>query len=76
VPTTKRRPRSTRALEARVAALEDRVTRLEKGEAPPGDGRAAVIRRPRPVKRCPGCGLPLKRRKGRCAACGRPIASL
>jgi hypothetical protein len=50
--------------------------RLEKGEAPPGDGRAAAVKRPRAVKRCPGCGLPLERRKGRCAACGRPIASL
>jgi hypothetical protein len=74
VPTRKR-PTSA-ALEARIAALEDRVTRLEKGEAPPGDGRAAVVKRTRDVKRCPGCGLPLKRRKGRCAACGRPVASL
>jgi hypothetical protein len=76
VPKRTRKSRTPTALEARVAALEERVTRLEKGEAPPGDGRAAVIRRPRPVKRCPGCGLPLKRRKGRCAACGRPVASL
>lgn len=61
---------------ARLAALEDRVTRLEKGRAAPGDGRAAVVKRDRPVKRCPGCGLPLRRRKGRCAACGRPVESL
>jgi ribosomal protein L34E len=77
VPTTRPgRPAAIQAIEARIAALEERVTRLEKGQAPPGDGRAAVARRPRAVKRCPGCGLPLKRRKGRCAACGRPIASL
>jgi hypothetical protein len=71
-----RTPRTLGALEARIAALEERVTRLEKGQAPPGDGRAAVARPARAVKRCPGCGLELKRRKGRCAACGRPIASL
>jgi ribosomal protein L34E len=63
-------------LAARIAALEDRVTRLESGRAPPGDGRAAVVKRERPVKRCPGCGLPLRRRAGRCAACGRPLDSL
>jgi hypothetical protein len=71
-----RTPRTHAALEARISALEERVTRLEKGQAPPGDGRAAVTKRTRAVKRCPGCGLPLERRKGRCAACGRPIASL
>jgi hypothetical protein len=71
-----RTPRALAAIEARIAALEERVTRLEKGRAPPGDGRAAVAERTRPVKRCPGCGLPLKRRRGRCAACGRPLASL
>ncbi len=71
-----RNPRTITALEARIAALEERVTRLEKGEAPPGDGRAAAGKRARAVKRCPGCGLPLRRRKGRCAACGRPVASL
>jgi hypothetical protein len=64
------------ALIARVAALEDRVARLEKGRAPPGDGRAAVVKRERVVRRCPGCGLPLRQRKGRCVACGRPVASL
>jgi ribosomal protein L34E len=74
VPT--RKSRTTAALEARIAALEERVTRLEKGEAPPGDGRAAAVKRAPTVKRCPGCGLPLRRRKGRCAACGRPLASL
>lgn len=61
---------------ARIAALEDRVTRLETRRAAPGDGRAAAVKRERAVKRCPGCGLPLRRRKGRCAACGRPLASL
>ncbi len=64
---------STEELLARLAALEDRVTRLEAGRAAPGDGRAAVTRRDRPVRRCPGCGLPLRRRAGRCAECGRPL---
>jgi hypothetical protein len=64
------------ALAARLADLEERVARLEKGRAPPGDGRAAKVKRPRPVRRCPGCGLPLRQRKGRCTACGRPVASL
>jgi hypothetical protein len=73
--TSKRRPPKPR-LTARLAALEERVTRLESGRAPPGDGRAAAVKRPRPVKRCPGCGLPLRRRAGRCAACGRPLDSL
>jgi ribosomal protein L34E len=58
---------------SRLAALEDRVMRLETGRAPPGDGRAARVRSPRTVARCPGCGLPLRRRLGRCAACDRPI---
>lgn len=60
---------------ARLAALEDRVGRLESGKAAPGDGRAAIRKdaRARSVKRCPGCGLPLRRRKGRCAACDRPL---
>jgi ribosomal protein L34E len=61
---------------ARVEALEDRVARLEAGRAPPGDGRAAKVKREREVKRCPGCGLPLRRRAGRCAECGRPLDSL
>jgi hypothetical protein len=77
VATTKRIRRiTTRELAQRVAALEERLARLEAGRAGPGDGRAAAIRRERPVKRCPGCGLPLRRRAGRCAACGRPLDSL
>lgn len=71
-----RKPPTLATLEARLAALEERVTRLEKGQALPGDGRAAMVKRAPGVKRCPGCGLPLRRRKGRCAACGRPLASL
>jgi hypothetical protein len=74
VPTPKT-PRLS-ALAARIAALEERVTRLEQGRAPPGDGRAAVQKPARRVRRCPGCGLPLRQRKGRCSACGRPVASL
>ncbi|HSN15468.1 MAG TPA: hypothetical protein VLT61_12610 [Anaeromyxobacteraceae bacterium] len=58
---------------ARIAVLEERVGRLESGKAPPGDGRATPLEPRRKVKRCPGCGLPLRRRKGRCAACGRPL---
>jgi hypothetical protein len=77
VPTRKpTRTPDVAALLVRVAALEERVTRLEKGRASPGDGRAAAVKRPRPVRRCPGCGLPLRHRKGRCVACGRPVASL
>jgi hypothetical protein len=57
----------------RIELLEERVGRLESGKAPPGDGRAAPLPPGRKVKRCPGCGLPLRRRKGRCAACGRPL---
>jgi hypothetical protein len=58
---------------ARIQELEERVGRLESGKAAPGDGRATPLARLANVKRCPGCGLPLKRRKGRCAACGRPL---
>jgi ribosomal protein L34E len=61
-------------LAARIAALEERVGRIEAGKVGPGDGRAAVVKRAPGVKRCPGCGLPLRRRAGRCAACGRPVA--
>ena len=61
------------SLAARLAALEDRVTRLEQGKPPPGDGRTAASRRGREVKRCRGCGLPLERRRGRCAHCGVPL---
>jgi hypothetical protein len=69
-----RRPQpSLSEIRARLDALEDRLARLESGRAPPGDGRAAAIGATRVVKRCPGCGLPLRRRAGRCAACGRPI---
>ncbi|WP_242338169.1 MULTISPECIES: hypothetical protein [unclassified Anaeromyxobacter] len=63
-------------LAARIEQLEDRIARLEAGRAPPGDGRAARVKRTREVKRCPGCGLPLRRRAGRCASCGRPLDSL
>jgi ribosomal protein L34E len=72
---TKRRP-TLAGLAARLASLEERVARLESGRAPPGDGRASAVKRAAGVKRCPGCGLPLRRRAGRCAACGRPVASL
>jgi hypothetical protein len=61
------------AIRARLVALEERVTRLEQGRAPPGDGRAAIPRPKARGKRCPGCGLPLRRRAGRCAACDRPL---
>ncbi len=60
------------ALLARLAALEERVTRLEKGKPPPGDGRGAVAPR-RVARRCPGCGLPLRVLRGRCASCDRPV---
>jgi len=61
------------ALRRRLAALEARVTLLETGRAGPGDGRAALQAKAKPVVRCLGCGLPLRRRAGRCAACGRPL---
>jgi hypothetical protein len=71
---TTRRPSSPdAALRRRLAALEARVTRLETGKAGPGDGRAAAPLRAKAVERCPGCGLPLRRRAGRCAACSRPL---
>jgi len=73
--TTRRRP-TLADLAARIAALEERLARLERGRAPPGDGRASAVKREKPVNRCPGCGLPLRRRAGRCAACGRPLDSL
>lgn len=62
-------------LAARLDALVERVTLLEKGRVGPGDGRAAVPKRDPGVKRCLGCGLPLRRRAGRCAECGRPLDS-
>jgi ribosomal protein L37E len=58
---------------ARLAALEARVARLEARRAKPGDGRAAVEPLPPGTQRCPGCGLALRRRKGRCAECGFPL---
>jgi DNA-directed RNA polymerase subunit RPC12/RpoP len=69
-----RAPRSNPAeLRRRVAALEARVAQLESGKAGPGDGRAAAPE-PKPrAHRCPGCGLALRTRLGRCAACGRPV---
>lgn len=73
MPTPTRRRVSTADLLARLATLEARVARLEAGRAPEGDGRAAAPSRPKGAKRCPGCGLPLRRRAGRCAACGRPL---
>ncbi|GEJ57375.1 hypothetical protein [Anaeromyxobacter diazotrophicus] len=67
-----RRAVTTGELLARIAALEERVARLEAKRAPPGDGRASSPPR-RTGLRCPGCGLPLKKRRGRCAECGRPL---
>ncbi|HYG68953.1 MAG TPA: hypothetical protein VD838_14895 [Anaeromyxobacteraceae bacterium] len=74
MPTSRRKPTLADVL-ARLEALEERVGRLEAGKAAPGDGRASIRREvaERRVKRCPGCGLPLRRRKGRCAACDRPL---
>jgi predicted amidophosphoribosyltransferase len=69
----RRSPSAQAELLHRLAALEERVTRLETGRVGPGDGRSAAVERPRPVRRCPGCGLPLRRRAGRCAACSRPV---
>jgi len=57
----------------RLAALEARVAQLESGRAGPGDGRAAAPERPARTRRCPGCGLTLRSKGGRCAACGRPV---
>jgi hypothetical protein len=67
-----RKETSLAELRARLEALEERVGRIEAGKAPPGDGRAAAPRRRASVRRCPGCGLPLRRRAGRCTHCGRP----
>jgi hypothetical protein len=64
------------ALLARLEGLEQRVLLLETGRVGPGDGRATVAKRARPVRRCPGCGLPLRRRAGRCAACKLPLDSI
>jgi hypothetical protein len=64
-----------REVAERLGALEERIARLEQGRPPPGDGRTASAARTvaRNVKRCSGCGLPLRRRRGRCAACGCPL---
>lgn len=67
-----RRATSSAELADRIRALEERVARLEARRAPPGDGRAAASP-PGKARRCPGCGLPLKKRRGRCAECGRPL---
>jgi len=64
---------SPAALRRRVAALEARVALLENGKVGPGDGRAAVPEPRSLTNRCPGCGLKLETRLGRCAACGRPV---
>jgi len=71
-PTTKRPP-SAAALARQLAALTGRVARLEAGRAPKGDGRTARATRAPRTKRCPGCGLPLRRKAGRCASCRRPL---
>jgi len=57
---------------ARLEALERRLGRLEAGRPPPGDGRGAARPAARALRRCSGCGLPLRVREGRCAWCGRP----
>lgn len=72
-PRKARPPTVIRELRARIEALEERVARLEKGEAPPGDGRAAVRPARKGAPRCPGCGLELRRRLGRCVECGFPL---
>jgi hypothetical protein len=64
--------RKTPDLLQRLEALEARVAKLERRRARPGDGRAAAEPLPPTVKRCPGCGLPLRRRRGRCVECGFP----
>lgn len=63
---------SLRELAERLRILEERVARLEVKRAPPGDGRAASAPA-RAGPRCEGCGLPLRKRRGRCAECGRPL---
>jgi hypothetical protein len=60
----------------RIDRLEQRVLQLETGRVGPGDGRAAVPSRGKKVTRCKGCGLPLRRLKGRCAACKRPLDTI
>jgi hypothetical protein len=58
---------------ARIEALEIRVGRIEVGKPPPGDGRSGLRPSGPAVKRCSGCGLVLRRRRGRCAECGLPL---
>ncbi len=69
-------PSTVAALLSRLAGLEQRVLQLETGRVGPGDGRAATQKPARTVRRCPGCGLPLRKLKGRCAACKRPLDSI
>ena len=57
----------------RLTALEERLTRVEEGKVPPGDGRGAAKAAPKGAHRCIGCGLPLRRQAGRCRWCGRPL---
>jgi hypothetical protein len=73
MPRRRPAPPTVADLLSRLEGLEQRVLLLETGRVGPGDGRATVVKRPRPVRRCPGCGLPLRRRNGRCAACRRPL---
>jgi ribosomal protein L34E len=70
---TATRPPTNAELARRLADLEARLARLEAGRAPRGDGRAASEPRAPSVRRCPGCGLPLRRKAGRCASCRRPL---
>ena len=69
-------PPTLAALLHRLEGLEQRLVLLETGRVGPGDGRAAVEKAGRPVRRCPGCGLPLRHLKGRCLACKRPLDSI
>jgi len=73
VPRPTARPPTTAELARRLAEVEERLARLEAGKAPRGDGRAAKEPRHATVRRCPGCGLPLRRKAGRCASCSRPL---
>jgi len=68
----RREPSLTEVL-SRLRALEQRLGRLEAGRPPPGDGRTSGLPRGKERPRCPGCGLPLRTRDGRCAWCGRPV---
>ena len=59
MPRRRPAPPTVADLLSRLEGLEQRVLLLETGRVGPGDGRATVVKRPRPVRRCPGCGLPL-----------------